>query len=39
MVLKRERLMMACNKPKLVSYFAYDRKMGNTYISSIAQWG
>lgn len=30
---------MACNKPKFVSYFAYDRKMGNTYISSIAQWG
>lgn len=39
MVLKREGLMMACNKRKLVAYFAYDCKVGNTYIWSTAQWG
>jgi len=31
--------MMACNKPKLVACFAYDCKVGNTYIWSTAQWG
>jgi len=32
-------MMMACTKPKLVAYFTYDCKVGNTYIWSIAQWG
>jgi hypothetical protein len=34
-----EGLMVVCNKLKLAAYFAYDCKLGDTYIWSTAQWG